>query len=47
LGTVPQQGLGLVYGYDPVHDKMWVGRPASNIVTRFDQVLFVDAFESP
>lgn len=35
IGTVANQGASHVADYDPIYEQMWVGRPASNIVSIF------------
>jgi len=47
LGTAPSAGSTMTFGFDAPRTTMWVGRPASNILTRFDLLLFGDGFESP
>ena len=44
-GTVASGGSTLVFGYDAVRNQLVVGRPASNIVTLFDDPLFRTGFE--
>lgn len=48
IGTAPNGGTTMNYAYDAPHDRLVVGRPASNIVTLFtlsDGHIFVDDFD--
>lgn len=44
-GTVASGGSTMVFGYDAARNQLVVGRPASNIVTLFDDPLFRNGFE--
>lgn len=45
LGTVANQGASMTFDFDPVRAQLVVGRPASNLVSLFAEVISCSSFE--